>query len=87
MTEQVRFSVEAVFDLSNRAGLLASGKVLAGVIRPGMILLDEDSGRSAKVLGVEFQSPADRRTGRTTLLVERTRDSPVTEGRTLTATT
>jgi hypothetical protein len=76
----IRFSIERVFDLPQRSGLLASGMVLEGEIRPGMTLWDESTGRSAMVLGVEFETPADRRSGRTTLLMERTTPSPVIEG-------
>jgi hypothetical protein len=83
MTARVRFSVEMVFDLPHRGGLLASGKVLDGEISAGMTLWDETTGARARVLGVEFESPADRRFGRTTLLIERTPATPVVEGRVL----
>ena len=80
----VRFSIETVFDLPQRSGLLASGKVTEGVISAGMVLREESTGLPVRVLGVEFESPADRRTGRITLLLEREPRSPVARGRTLT---
>jgi hypothetical protein len=87
MTERVRFSVETIFDLPQRSGLLASGRVLEGTIRPGMTLCDQSTGQRATVLGVEFPSVTDRRLGRTTLLVERTTGSPLVAGRVLTTPT
>ena len=83
----VRFSVEMVFDLPQRAGLLASGKVLEGVISKGTVLQDETTGARTTVIGVEFGTPADRQTGRVTLLLARTVPTPVVEGRVLTNAT
>jgi hypothetical protein len=84
MTDGIRFSIESVFDLPQRAGLLASGTLTGGVVRAGTVLRDEATGDSVTVLGVEFETPADRRQGRTTLLIERTAATPVRQGRTLT---
>jgi hypothetical protein len=84
MTATVRFSIETVFDLPQRNGLLASGTVIEGEIRPGMTLWDEGTGQRVTVLGVEFESPTDRRLGRTTLILERKATSPVVAGRVLT---
>jgi hypothetical protein len=80
-----RFSIDLVFDLPARQGLLAVGKVQSGVVTAGMTLLDTQTGTPVKVLGVEFESPADRRLGQTTLLLERT--PTVTAGRVLESTT
>jgi hypothetical protein len=80
----IRFSVAKVWDLPSRSGLLASGWVLGGTIEPGAVLANPD-GATARVLGVEFQSPRDRETGQVTLLLERTSPSPVAEETTLTS--
>jgi hypothetical protein len=80
----IRFSVAKVWDLSSRKGLLAAGWVLGGTIEPGTVLADPD-GATTTVLSVEFQSPADRESGQTTLLLERTTPSPVVAEVTLTA--
>ena len=53
-----------------------SGWILGGVIEPGMTLGD-GTGAQTTVLTVEFESPEDRRTGQTTLLLARTTPSPV----------
>lgn len=82
----VRFSIEEVFDLRQRAGLLASGKFLEGEVLKEMTLQDEKTGRTVKVLALEFQTPRDRREGWTTLLLERTDPSPVVEHAILIAT-
>lgn len=87
MPSRVRFSVEMVFDLPQRGGLLASGKVLEGEVSPGTVLWDEATGARTTVLGVEFETPADRRNGRTTLLLERTVPTPAVQGRVLTTVT
>jgi hypothetical protein len=83
MTPTVRFSVEEVFDLPARGGLLALGTVLEGVISEGMVLQDEATGARTTVLGVEFHAPP----GRSTLVLERTDPSPVADGRVLTSPT
>lgn len=75
----IRFSVETIFDLKGEGGLLVAGWILGGVIRPGMTLGD-GTGAQTTVLTVEFESPEDRRTGQTTLLLARTTPSPVSEG-------
>lgn len=85
MASRVRFSVEMVLDLPQRGGLLASGVVLSGEISTGTVLRDESTGARTTVLGVQFESPADRRTGRTTLLLERTVPTPAVTGRVLTS--
>lgn len=82
----VRYSIEAVFDLPSRKGLLISGTLLAGEIHTGLTLRDETTGQHTTVLAVEFQSPADRQHHRTTLLVERTAQ-PIQVGHVLTTTT
>jgi len=87
MAPRVRFSIETVFDLPHRGGLLASGTLLEGEITRGAVLRDEATGMRTTVLGVEFETPADRRTGRTTLLLERTVPTPVVVGRVLTNST
>jgi hypothetical protein len=83
MVGMVRFSIEKVFDLPARGGLLALGTVLEDVIPTGMVLQDETTGARTTVLGLEFHSPP----GRTTLVLERTDPSPVIEGRVLTSPT
>jgi hypothetical protein len=75
----IRFSVETIFDLKGQGGLLVAGWILGGVIKPGMILGD-GTGVQTTVLTVEFESPEDRRTGQTTLLLARTTPSPVIQG-------
>jgi hypothetical protein len=79
----IRFSVERMYDLASREGLLVSGWILGGVITPGMTLGD-GAGLQTTVLTVEFESPEDRRTGQTTMLLERTTPSPVAIGSVLT---
>ena len=84
MAESAQFLIEEVIDLRSRGGLLVSGKVLAGQISMGETLRDSASGVTAKVLGMEFETPADRAANRTTLVVERTDPTPVAVGRVLT---
>jgi hypothetical protein len=72
----IRFSVEKVFDHADRGGLLVSGWILGGVIEPGTTLGD-GTGAQTTVVAVDFESPEDRRTGQTTLLLARTTPSPV----------
>lgn len=78
------FQVTHVFDLPDRDGLLTSGKTLAGKVQPGMVLQDQ-SGRTARVLALEFLSPRDIRTGEVTVTLERTDPSPVQPSAVLTA--
>jgi hypothetical protein len=79
----IRFVVANVWDLSSRSGLLASGWVIGGPIEPGAVLRG-DYGATTRVLGLELQSPADRRTGQLTYVLERTDPSPVVADATLT---
>ncbi|WP_203833049.1 hypothetical protein [Actinoplanes regularis] len=83
MPEKAQFLIEEITDLASRGGLLVSGKVLAGVITTGETLRDAVTGESAKVLGVEFETPRSRRMGWVTLVVERTNPTPVFVGRIL----
>jgi hypothetical protein len=69
------FVVTHVFDLPNRDGLLVSGKATEGKLAAGMVLRD-GSGRSMRVLALEFLSPRDVRMGEVTITLERT-DPPV----------
>ena len=78
----IRFLIEKVYDLPHRT-LLISGIPLRGVMEPEMVLGD-GTGATAKVLGIDFQSPTDRRLGLVTLAVERSTPSPVAVGTVLT---
>ena len=82
---ETSFLVSMVWDLPGRDGLLTSGKTLAGKVRRGMVLQD-DAGRKARILALEFLSPRDVATGEVTILVERTHPSPVRPQALLTAT-
>lgn len=84
MSQAAQFLIEEVWDIPTRGGLLASGKLLAGRISAGATLRDAVTGVTAAVLGVEFETPADRELDRTTLVVERTDPTPVVVGRVLT---
>jgi hypothetical protein len=83
MAETAQFSIEEVFDLRSRGGLLAVGRVVAGRISAGMTLQDPSTGQRVRVLGVEFLTPKARQLGRTTLVLERTSPTPVQPGRVL----
>ena len=83
MSETAQFLIEEVTDLRSRGGLLVSGKVLAGQISTGETLRDAVTGATARVLGVEFETPQDRTLNRITLVVERTDPTPVAVGRIL----
>src|SRR5690606_31865787 len=85
MTSRASFSVEQVFDIPQRAGLLALGRVLHGVISKGMVLHDEATGARTTVLGIELIHPPETEPGRMTLLLERTEPTPVVQGRVLTS--
>jgi len=78
----IRFLIEKVYDLPHRT-LLISGIPLHGVMEPEMVLGD-GTGATAKVLGIEFQSPTDRKLGLVTLAMERSTPSPVAVGTVLT---
>jgi translation elongation factor EF-G len=81
--EATSFLVTHVFDLPDR-GLVTSGKVLSGKLRPGMTLQDSDRLR-VRVLALEFLSPRDIRTGEVTITLERTSPSPVQPNAVLTS--
>lgn len=87
MTPMVRFSVEKVFDLPQRGGLLALGTVLEGEIAKGTVLQDATTGARTTVLGIELLTPPGPGSDRKTLVLERTAPSPVVEGRVLTSPT
>jgi hypothetical protein len=78
--------VTNVFDLTNRDGLLATGKTLQGKVVQGMTLQDE-ANRQVRVLALEFLSPRDIAAGEVTILLERTDPSPVQPNAVLTETT
>lgn len=78
-----QFLVTRVWDLPDRDGLVTSGKKLAGKLKQGIVLSDE-AGRTTRVLALEFLSPRDIATGEVTILLERTRPSPVRPGALLT---
>ncbi|WP_143465357.1 hypothetical protein [Kribbella sp. ALI-6-A] len=64
----VVFLVEAVFDLAVRPGVLVSGRLLGGVVKPGATLLTYQE-RPVRVIAIELVG--DHANGRITLLVER----------------
>jgi hypothetical protein len=63
----VVFSVEEVFDLASRGGLLVAGQLVTGKVGAGSVLRTGD-GQPVAVLGVELTGVGG---GRFTLVVER----------------
>jgi selenocysteine-specific translation elongation factor len=78
----VRFTVDRVFDLKGRGGILALGQLMAGVVDDGMALKIEGTDQVIQVLGVEFHSPIPKEEGMVmeTLVIERTDPMPVRAG-------
>jgi hypothetical protein len=77
----VVFSVEEVFDLAARGGLLVAGQLVTGKVGTGSVLRTAD-GRPVKVLGLELTGVGG---GRFTLLVERSGVPPLEPGAVLTS--
>ncbi|MEU4391268.1 hypothetical protein [Kribbella sp. NPDC023855] len=89
--ELVVFSVEEVFDIAARGGLLVVGELASGKIGPGTVLRTAD-GRPVTVLGLEFpprrpggRPPEDGTAQRLTLLVDRADAPPLGAGAVLTS--
>lgn len=80
----LRLTVEKVYDLPSRDGLLVSGYVLNGTVEEGVVFANPEGARST-VLGVEFDNPRDRATGQITVEMERTSPSPIVRGEVLAA--
>lgn len=75
------FRVTEVFDLAARGGL-----VVVGVAAPGEFvgvprLIDRETGRVVRVLGVDHPTPRTRRSGETILVVDRADAECATPGR------
>ncbi|WP_367137570.1 MULTISPECIES: hypothetical protein [Streptomyces] len=70
MSTEARFSVENIFDLKGRTGLLVAGIVESGLVKSGMTLYDESTNRQIIVAGIEFHS-GDSRPGFATLVMDR----------------
>jgi hypothetical protein len=61
VTTRFEFQVTDVFQISGRAGLIVTGTVLQGEVRPGTLLRDAASGCSFDLLGIELACPRPRR--------------------------
>ncbi|GAA0953158.1 hypothetical protein GCM10009554_57150 [Kribbella koreensis] len=77
----VVFSVEEVFDLDSRGGLLVAGQLVTGKVAAGSVLRTAD-GQAVKVLGLELTGVGG---GRFTLLVERSGVPALAAGAVLTS--
>ena len=71
-----RFHVARVDDVVDRGGLIVSGWLDGRTVLARGAILVGPTGATATVMGVEFESPEDRRTGRITIVVERSATGP-----------
>ncbi|MDH6127445.1 hypothetical protein [Kitasatospora sp. GP82] len=70
MVTEARFSVENIFDLKGRTGVLVAGSVESGLVKGGMTLHDVSTGRQVRVTGIEFHAGSSL-PGSATLVVDR----------------
>lgn len=76
----IRFTVNMVWDLAGRRGILATGMVREGRVRAGMTLHDEETGQPVRVLALEFLSPREVETGERTILLDRRDAADIVRG-------
>lgn len=75
-----RFLVEASFDLASRDILLVAGELLRGTLAGGTTLVDERTGRSIPIRGLEFGTPRQRGTNQFTIAISREHAESIVPG-------